>query len=300
MAIIAPFKAVLYNKEKVRDISLMISPPYDAIDLPVQEKLYAKDEHNIIRVILGKDEPLDNSSENKYTRAGQFIKNCLAEGILKEDDEPSIYILEQEFIARGIKYLRKGFFALLKFDKESSAKPHENTYQKAKDDRMALLRATMTNTEPVFAFYPGELAAEAEGVVIFEAGDDSGELCRLKRISDPGMIGSIVEVMKKKSVYIADGHHRFETALSFAKDMGALPGSDAPHNFVMMYFMSSCDRGLLVLPIHRVVKIADEDIDSIMKAAKKYFLIVEIDSFERIEKAVGHVLGFYSKKSDKL
>jgi uncharacterized protein (DUF1015 family) len=106
--------------------------------------------------------------------------------------------------------------------------------------------------------------------------------------------------MQKKSVYIADGHHRFETALSFAKDMGATPSSDAPHNFIMMYFTSSSDSGLLVLPIHRVVNIADEDIDTIMNAAKKYFLIVEIDSFERIERAVGHVFGFYSKKNDKL
>ncbi len=300
MATIAPFKGILYNKEKVRDISDLIAPPYDVIDEAERERLYARDENNIIRVILGKDHEGDNSSDNKYTRAAQFIKNGLAEGLLKEDREPCLYILEQEFSCRGAKLQRKGFFAVLKFDRERSAKPHENTYQKPKDDRLALLRATMTNTEPVFAFYDGELSWPVQSTLVFEARDAQGVIHRLKRVSDQAAIGALVSGMKKKNVYIADGHHRFETALSFAKDMGASSSSDAAHNYIMMYFTGASDSGLAVLPIHRILKVADEDIDSIMNAAKKYFLIVEIDSYERIERSVGHVMGFYSRKSDKL
>ncbi|MFA5098005.1 MAG: DUF1015 domain-containing protein [Candidatus Margulisiibacteriota bacterium] len=300
MATISPFKGVLYNKEKIKDISALIAPPYDVIDEAEREKLYARDENNIIRVILGRDEEGDNPSDNRYTRAAQFIKSGLADGLFKEDQEPCLYMLEQEFTCRGTKRQRRGFFALLKFDRERSAKPHENTYQKPKDDRLALLRATMTNTEPVFGFYDGELPWPVQSVLVFEARDDQGVLHRLKRVSDKAAVSALVAGMKKKNVYIADGHHRFETALSFAKDMGASHSSDAPHNYIMMYFTGTSGSGLAVLPIHRILKLGDEDIDSIMNAAKKYFLIVEIDSYERIERSVGHVMGFYSKKLDKL
>lgn len=299
MSEIKAFNGITYNREKIKDLSRVISPPYDVINESDQEKYYMRDEHNIVRIILGKSFPSDNETDNRYTRAAQFKTSWLNEGILNKSDLPSLYVYEQQFTYKKKKYSRKGFIGLLKFEKKNGAKFHENTYLKAKEDRLELLKATQANTEPIFLFYKGDAVSIPDFDPIIDTVDDSGNTHRLWAVSDKKTVQGFCADFAGTNCYIADGHHRFETAQNYARSIAGLDEND-PKNYIMSYFVEEEDEGLAVLPIHRVLALESNDIDQIMKTAQKYFLVVEIDSFLRIEKAVGHVFGFYNKKTNKL
>ncbi|MCX5749887.1 MAG: DUF1015 domain-containing protein [Candidatus Saganbacteria bacterium] len=300
MVEIKPFKGIIYDKEKVRDVSKVISPPYDVISEEEQEKYYSKDEHNIVRIILGKKTEHDNESENRYSRAAHFMQEWMNEGIFAEDDVPGLYVYEQQFTHKKTNYSRRGFIGLLRLDQKGSVKVHENTYSKPKEDRLLLMRACSANTEPIFVLYKGDEVSIPEEEPLFSAKDDNEVTHRFWRVTDEKAVSSFCKGFTDISAYIADGHHRYETALNYAKELKVNPDSANPHNYIMTYFVEEQDPGLLVLPIHRILNISDEDNDLIMKNAKRHFLVVEVDSFAKIEKAVGHVFGYFSRKDNKM
>jgi len=300
MVDIRPFRGITYNTKKVKDVSRVISPPYDVISQEEQDRLYLKDENNIVRIILGKQLPQDSESDNRYSRAAGFLEKWLKEDVLIEDGSPCLYVYEQEFTHRKMRYSRKGFIGLLKLDHRGAIKVHENTFSKPKEDRLLLMRATAANTEPIFVTYKGDEVSIPEDRPVIEVKDDAGAFHRLWRVCDEGAISSFCGSFDGINVYIADGHHRHETAVNYAKELKINPDSSNPHNYIMTYFVEEQDPGLLVLPIHRVLHITAEDNDLLLKNAKKYFLIVEVDSFAKIEKAAGHVFGYFSGKDNKL
>jgi len=300
MSEVKPFKGITYDISKLTDAASVFTPPYDVISEHDQDKYYGRHDHNIVRVILGNTKSSDDDKDNRYSRAADSIKEWLSEGYLLEDKQPCLYVYRQQFSHNGKQYSRKGFIGLVKLGADGSVKFHENTFQKAKDDRMQLLKATLTNTEPIFLLYKGYAASIPEQKPVVEFKDDNSDTHTLWRIENKEEIDDFCADFKDKPLYIADGHHRFETAYKYARDMKIDPKSDDPRNYVMAYFVEQSDPGLLVLPTHRLLNISAEDIELIQKNAKNYFLTIEIDSFEKIERASGKVFGFFSRKDNKL
>ncbi len=300
MADIRPFRGLYYNNKKVRDLAKVIAPPYDVISKKGQDDLYGKSRHNFVKVILGKEKASDKTEDNKYSRASKYISSWIEENILSRDENESLYLYEQVFTYRKKKMIRKGFVGLLKLEDGTSVKIHENTFDKPKADRLDLMRSTQANTEPIFVVYNGEELHTPDEKPFMEIKDDKSVLHRIWKISDKEVLEKFLKDIQSKDIYMADGHHRFATAVNFARENGISKGSEDPKNFIMTYFVEQKNSGLVVMPIHRIMNISDDDADLLFKTAKKYFLIVEIGSFERVENSPGHSFGFINKKDGKL
>lgn len=287
MAIVNPFKGILYNPEKV-DASAAMAPPYDIVSPEFKEELYKRDPHNVIRIDFGKDGDDDNDNENRYTRAAAYLSDWLKEGILTHDGDSSFYCYEISYEINGKKMRTTGFLGAVKIEELGSGRvhPHEMTYSKPKSDRLNILRHCSANTSPIFSLYSsGERRASSildnivAGKPFIEARDDSGFTHRLWRISDAASIETIKNEMADKDVFIADGHHRYETALAFKKEMedkGLGKTGEEPFHYVLMFLSNMEDEGLSLLPTHRIVEV-DSDIH-IKDILKKHFKINKVSS----------------------
>jgi uncharacterized protein (DUF1015 family) len=262
MADIRPFRALRYNNQRV-SVSQVVTQPYDKITPAMQDKYYAASPYNLVRIILGRRRDTDNQVENVYTRAAGFAREWRKEGILQQDSTPSIYTYSQRFKApSGKMFERRGFIALGRVE-DYSAKVvyrHEQTLAKPKADRLDLLRATRAHYEQLFLLYEdsGEIDAmlASPNEPSIDVTDEYGVVHRLWQFSDATVVDGVRERMRDKKLVIADGHHRYETALNFRNECREKAGTsnpDAPYEFVMMTFVNVNDPGLLVLPTHRVV-----------------------------------------------
>src|SRR5947208_14556105 len=246
MADIRPFHALRYNLQRV-SASQVVTQPYDKITPAMQEKYYAASPYNLVRIILGRREQADNTVENVYTRAAAFGREWRQEGILQQDSEPSIYAYSQTFKApSGKTFERRGFIALGRVEdySEKVVYRHEQTLSKPKADRLDLLRATRTHYEQLFLLYEdsGEIDAllRSETAPTIEVVDEYGVAHRVWQVSDPAVIASVREHMRDKKLVIADGHHRYETALNFRNECRTAAGTvdrESPYEFVMMTFV---------------------------------------------------------------
>lgn len=264
MAEIRPFRALRYDLDRV-DPPQVVTQPYDKITSAMQERYYAASPNNLVRIILGRREPDDNTARNVYTRAGEFGKLWRTQGILVQDDAPSLYAYTQAFKApSGAEFERRGFIALGRVE-DYSAKVvfrHEQTLAKPKADRLDLLRATRVHYEQLFLLYEDSGQVEAllrpqtEGAPTVDVVDEYGVQHRVWRVSEPDIIAAAQRQMRDKSLVIADGHHRYETALNYRDECRAgarNSDANAAHEFVMMMLVNMNDPGLLILPTHRVV-----------------------------------------------
>jgi uncharacterized protein (DUF1015 family) len=273
----------------------------------MQERYYNASPHNLVRIILGKRQSTDTSGENPYTRAASSFRDWRRQGILLQDAEPSIYRYIQRFSApspnNAVQFERQGFIALGKIEDYSSSVVfrHEQTLAKPKADRLDLLRATEAHFGQIFMLYsdPGaeidQTLASAEAPDM-EMSDEYGVLHRVWKISDSGTIEQVRKKMRDKKLIIADGHHRYETALNYrterrtqAEDKGKklreYPA--APYEFAMMTFVNMDSPGLLILPTHRVVHgLTNFSADSFRSAASKLFTVDEADPSVTPERAI--------------
>ena len=271
MANLIPFRGILYNPAKTPDVSRVVAPPYDVIDAAFQKALHARHPHNIIRLELGLDEPQDGPGQNRYTRAAALLKDWMAGGVLQREREPGIYPYMIEYrspldAAGAPPKTLKGFFSTVELEEFGTGKiyPHENTRAAAKTDRLNLLEACGANFSAIFSLF-----SDPKGAVIqlldksvnadkprFEFTDDEGFRQRLWAITDPSVLKEIVAFMQSTPLFIADGHHRYETALNYRRARreraGAAKGVQ-PYDSVLMLFASLEDPGLTVLPTHRVL-----------------------------------------------
>lgn len=295
MADIRPFSALRYNLQRV-SAPQVVTQPYDKITPAMQDRYYAASPYNLVRIILGRHEPADNTAENVYTRAAAYGREWRREDVLRKDSLPSIYSYSQTFTApSGTTRERRGFIALGRVE-DYSAKVvfrHEQTLAKPKADRLDLLRATRTHYEQLFLLYEdsGEidsLLATAEKPVI-DVADEYGVAHRVWQISDPRNIASVQDKMREQKLVIADGHHRYETALNFRNESRAAAkdsNPEAPHEFVMMTFVNMKDPGLLVLPTHRVVhSLNSYSAEQFQNAVKEYFATEDVDPAIGAERA---------------
>ena len=289
MAHTRPFTGLLYNKKEVDDLSEIVAPPYDVITPEQQEQFYQKHPNNIIRLILGKEEPGDDDRNNKYTRAADYLATWQEENVLIATARPSVYLYAQDYLLpNGESRRRKGFIALIRLE-DFSAKvvlPHEKTMSKPKADRLNLTMACRANFNPIFTLYSDpHLTVEkyvdqaAEHEAYLDVTDKDGVRHQLWVVDDVPLIQDIAGMMEDKAVLIADGHHRYETALNYRNLMREQnPGwtGDESFNYTMMYFSNMNDVGLVILPTHRLVKNLQFNLDSFCDQAQEYFTVEKI------------------------
>lgn len=297
MAEIIPFKGILYNQEKIPDLSQVVAPPYDIISKEQQEKYYQTHPYNCIRLILGKDLPSDDEKENKYTRAAEYFNTWLKEGILKQDNRESFYLLVQRFSYHHKKITRTGFITLIRLEELGNGVfPHEKTLSNPKQDRLKLMLATQANFCQVFALYSDEerildACLKVEEAPLIEIEDENNETHQLFRLTDKTKMEKIREVMKSKPIFIADGHHRYETALN-AKNILGYP-------FIMIYLTKMEDEGLIILPTHRLIG----NISLKITAFEEFFEVEMTDNLlQKMNemKETHHIFGMYTQGKNYL
>ncbi len=291
MADILPFRALRYDLQRV-SASQVVTQPYDKITPAMQDRYYAASPYNLVRIVLGRREPGDNAGHNVYTRAASFARQWRNDGILRQDSAPSIYTYSQTFTApSGATFERRGFIALGRVE-DYAAKVvyrHEQTLSKPKADRLDLLRTTRAHYEQLFLLYEdaGEVASlltpKPGTAPTIDVADEYGVAHRVWQISDAGAVASVQAKMRNKKLVIADGHHRYETALNFRDECRAAAGTgsnpQAPYEFVMMTFVNMNDPGLLVLPTHRVVhSLGSFSVDEFQKSSSAIYEVEEVDS----------------------
>lgn len=303
MAEIIPFKGVLYNMSKVSGEDV-IAPPYDIIVPEYKEKLYSKSPYNIVRIDFGKELEGDNELQNKHTRAADHLNSWLKDGILHGSKAPAFYAYEVDYRIKGSRKRLRGFFSLLHLEElGSGVYPHECTHSKPKADRLNLLRTCRANISPIFSLYnsPEKKASEIMNKVMLrkpdmEAKDSDGAIHRLWIVEAKEDIETIQNDLKGKPVFIADGHHRYETALEFKKEMNSRGGWD----YVLMFLANMSDEGLTILPAHRLVKNLPENPLDVLS---EHFTVEILSAQDDITGALSgyeHAIGFCYRNSDKL
>jgi uncharacterized protein (DUF1015 family) len=291
MAEILPFKALRYDPDQVK-LEDVLTQPYDKITPEMQAKYYERSTHNLVRIILGKAGETDTDAFNVYTRAAEYLHDWRSGGILKQDADPGIYAYSQTFTVPGTRDLqeRRGLIALGRIHDyaDGVVHRHEQTLSKPRADRLNLLRATRAHFGQIFMLY-SDPANEIEGLLKSRMEEDPDislldeyeTLHRVWRIQDPVLIHAVQQKMRDKKLLIADGHHRYETALAYRNERRAETGSSddqAPHEFVMMTLIPMESRALVILPTHRIVHgLLDFDRERMLEAAGQFFDIDRID-----------------------
>lgn len=265
MAEIQAFRGLRYDLGHVGSLGDVVAPPYDVIGPELQDQLYKKHPANVIRLILNREEPLDDEGNNRYSRAANFLRNWRQEGVLFVESQPSVYVYHQTFASGGQTFTRRGFMARTRLERFGEGKiyPHEETMAGPKQDRLLLTRACKANLSQIFGLYPdpnGEvqrlLERSISGVLPLEATDHLGVVHRMWPVQDAGIISRTAGLMSEKPMFIADGHHRYETACNYRDELAARGELTAEHpaNFVLMMSVGMSDPGLLVLPTHRLFR----------------------------------------------
>ena len=311
MVIIKPFRGIRYNKEKIQNLEKVVSPPYDVISEQEKRDYLNSSPYNIVRLIL----PDPDEKNDKYSSAHNLLNNWLESDIISREDEPSIYIYQQIFNVNGKDITRTGFICLLKLEdfKHGIVLPHEKTLSAPKEDRLKLMSACKANLSQIFGLYQDTthtisqiLKNHTSCSPIIDITDTKGEKHKLWAITNNDDINVIVNAMQDKKVFIADGHHRYETALNYKRKLVETNSShtgNEPYNFIMMYLCAMDDSGLVVFPTHRLLK----DLPEFNKSAFRqnlstYFDVVRIDKkdlFEYMEKNIDkHVFGLYMGKGE--
>lgn len=288
MAIISPFQAWRYDSTRV-PITQVITQPYDKISPEMQERYYASNANNLVRIILGKRLSSDSAHENVYTRAAETFNEWRRSQVLCQDPQPSLYRYCQTFpspYASKTLIERQGYIALGRLENYSAKVVfrHELTHSKPKADRLDLLRATRTHFEQIFMLYSGapeiEQLLQSERPADTEVRDEYDVLHRVWKVSDPGVISAVRSRMQDQRLIIADGHHRYETALTYREERRAAPAGSGlnPYDFMMMTFFNMDSPSLVVLPTHRVVYgLPSFSSAQFQTGARQFFNVEEVD-----------------------
>jgi uncharacterized protein (DUF1015 family) len=255
MADIRPFRGWRYNPTRVPDLSLVITQPYDKIPKELQQTYLARHPYSFVHLILP-------AAAEPYSYSAASCRQWASQGILVRDSQPTIYVLHQDFEVGGRRKTRKSFVAAIRADEfeKGTVLPHERTLSKPKADRLNLLRATRTDYEQIFMLYSDpegvvEQALAPTGPPTLQATDDYGVVQRVWPITDPAKLAAVHKALSDKVMLIADGHHRYETALNFRQEMeqAGTVADDAALRFKSTAFVNIADPGLVILPTHRLL-----------------------------------------------
>ena len=283
MVTIKPFKGLHYNQEKITALDNVMSPPYDIISPTMQVQLYHQHPHNFVRLILNKIEPTDTDTDNRYTRAQHLFTQWQKEHILTQTDTPAIYPYKIQYNLNDIPVIMSGFFTLLKLDPSyKQVRAHERTLSKPKADRLNLMRACQANLEPIQLLYIDDtdhirkdIDAALDNPLIDVKGYD-GFTHSVWRLTDTTLITKIQDYLKNNILFIADGHHRYQTAINYADEQQHTTkntNSEAPFNYRMVILANMFDQGLAILPTHRLITLPKHNIAQLLEKIGKYFNI---------------------------
>lgn len=311
MVDIAPFCGWRYNPEKVPDLEEVVAPPYDVIEPAEQRFFHQHHPWNVVRLDFGQELPSDNAEENRYSRAAVYLRQWRKEKILLREERPSIYVYRQTFAGpEGGVLVRTGFIALVRLEPFGSGRvfPHEETFAKHRTDRLRLLRATHAHFNPIFSIFQdphGEV--QAASIVrgrspIISLVDRNGVEHTMWAVDEPDLVRGLVRAMKDKPVFIADGHHRYETCLSYWEEKrGSVPGRGIqdPFQWTMMYLTRMEDQGLVIFPTHKMVAgLTGLDQTALLRRLREDFLCSEFP-FPRPFDEAGYVRTFLKAMLDE-
>ena len=285
MAEIYPFRGVRYNQGLVKDLAEVICPPYDIITPQLQQELYHRSPYNFVQVEFGRGLPQDTPTDNRYTRSAVVMKQWLEQGVLAADEKAAVYLHDHHFSYGGKEYKRRGIIAGVRLEEwdKMIVRPHEGTLAEHSTDRLSLLWALQANTSPILALFEGggqvsSLLAEQEQsqpIVSFVGGEGH----RVWAITEPKLIGKLSASLARQPLYIADGHHRYESALTYKRERQACSSAsgDEAFNFVMMTLVDFSDPGLLILPPHRLLRgLSRTALSQLLAGLKSFFEVEEL------------------------
>ncbi|MBN1289578.1 MAG: DUF1015 domain-containing protein [Actinobacteria bacterium] len=290
MADVRPFRGIRYNQEAIGDLSLVVSPPYDIISDKDRDIYYNKHPYNVIRLILNRPKKSDGSENERHQRAAQFLERWSKQRILIHDNKPSLYLYRQRYLIGGDYRECTGIVARVRLEdfNEGGIRPHEEIMPKTFSDRMELLKLVKTNMSMVQGLYsdPSEklresIMAETERFPLAQFQTFDGMAHDLWAIPDIRFIEKVSSFLRERPLYIADGHHRYQTALEYsriARDSDDYAGGDDPRNFIMMQIVEMENPGLSLLPVHRVVTgDMDIELERLEEDLGRYFAVKEVE-----------------------
>ena len=289
MVEIRPFRGVHYNGSLIKDWSAVICPIYDIISPQQQQELHLRSEYNFVRLESGWELPQDTATDNKYTRSAATLEQWLKQGVFEVDKVPAIYLHDQYFTHQGKEYKRRGLITRIRLEEwdKMIIRPHEGTLAEPKSDRLSLLWALQANTSPILAMFEDQgrqisslLTVQERSEPLIKLGSVDGEGHVVWAITQPEIVSQISSCLAEQPLYIADGHHRYESALAYQREKQALSPStsgDEAFNFVMMKLVDFTAPGLFILPPHRLVRgISKSVLNELMAELKAFFEIEEL------------------------
>lgn len=315
MPVVKPFKGVLYNRTQAKDLARVVAPPYDIIPARTQRALYRSSPYNVIRLELGRAMKGDTPRKNRYTRARDFFASWLRRGVLAQDAREALYIYGQTYRFDGKTIDRLGFMGRMRLGGTGRHRvlPHENTLRAPKEDRLSLMREVNANVSPIFILYDDpshriarilrRASVERRPVIDLTA---DGVRHRVWRLDDAAAIARVGRTMRSAKTFIADGHHRFETAGTYAREARARRLSRAVRDgaqHIMVYFVETDEKMLTILPAHRLVRNAGTLTgDAALERLRPYFTVTAAGSLAAMMArlgagAKGHLFGMYAGKN---
>lgn len=311
MVEITPFQGIIYNKKIVGTLENVVSPPYDIISEKIQDELYKKHSYNFVQLILGKIFQDDTENNNRYTRAKELFNKWQQQHILVKDKKRSIYPYKIKYKENNQTKIMSGFFVLLKLDPDYKlVKAHERTLSKPKADRLNLIRACHANLEPIQLLYIDEkdeiknkIDQDLQDPIVEVKGYD-GFFHTLWRIDNENTISFVTSRLKDEILFIADGHHRYQTAINYAKESKDKlndSNENSSYNYRMVILVNMFDEGLSILPTHRLIKMTKINFDKFIDKLSNYFKVEEkkLDTKINDPLTIGKILINDIKTNDK-
>jgi uncharacterized protein (DUF1015 family) len=305
VALVAPFKGLHYNLAKVPDLTEVVTPPYDVINPAERQAFAARDPHNMVHLILPQALPGDDLLQNRYSRAGATFRQWQREDVLVRDPKPALYYWETEFAHAGRTHIRKGLAALVGLEPLSGGaiKPHEQTFSAAKADRLEVLKHAQANFSPIFSIYPdpeqlvvGLLQQSLPAKPLMDFQDALGYRQRLYRVTDPATLQAVHSSFSGMTLFIADGHHRYETSLNYQKLLKSRYPNASPRaafNYTLMYLSNIFDPDLVILMAHRLLggpRVKHLEEARVMVRLKEYFEILTLPGADEFGEAYDEFL----------
>lgn len=292
MVEIHPFHGIHYNQAQVKDLADVLCPPFDIITPRMQQELYDKNRFNFVRLEFGRELPRDSDMDNRYTRAAMALENWLEQGVLKIDKSPAIYVHDHHYTHRNRRYCLRSIICIVKLEDWDTCviRPHESTSSSPKGDRLNLLWALRSNTSPILTLYDGRdipvstlLDEQCRGTPVLSGNVRGGEAHNLWAIKNGRTVSQICSYFENQPLYIADGHHRYESALTYQREkrsttvLSLSPSSGEPYDFVMMTLVDIRDPGLMILPSYRLIRgLPSSAINGLLPGLKAFFNIDEV------------------------
>jgi uncharacterized protein (DUF1015 family) len=300
VAIVAPFRGLHYNPAKVSNLTEVVTPPYDVIKPAERQAFAARNLYNMVNLILPQPLPGDDRLQNRYTRAAALYRQWQREEILVRDPEPAFYYWETDFDIQGQRHTRNGLAALVRLEPLSGGaiKPHEQTFSAAKADRLELFKQAQAHFSPIFSIYPdpenlvlGALQGALPPAPLENFTDTLGYQQRLYRVTDPAALKAAHQALAGTTLFIADGHHRYETSLNYQKllrQQYPQASPQAPFNYTLMYLSNIFDPDLVILMAHRLLggpRVKHLDEGKVLGRLKEYFEIVSLPAADEFGEA---------------